>query len=158
MTVGSNSFIVEWLAGGQIAAAEQRAQQAEAARQEAEAALSDLQARLALVEGERHHARGVLDALDHNFATIEFNLHGNVTQANANFLQTLGYTLGEVEGRHHRIFVDPVHAGTPEYSKSGATWQTAGRRTMPTAASPRAASRCGSRPSTRRCATRQAAW
>ena len=37
---------------------------------------------------------------------IEFNLDGTIITANDNFLNALGYTLGEVQGQHHRMFVE----------------------------------------------------
>lgn len=52
------------------------------------------------------NAQGQLDALTRSQAIIEFDLHGNILVANDNFLNTLGYTLEEVQGKHHSIFVD----------------------------------------------------
>jgi len=48
-------------------------------------------------------------------AVIEFDLEGTILEANANFLQTLGYTLEEIRGRHHSMFVDPEHARSTTY-------------------------------------------
>jgi methyl-accepting chemotaxis protein len=48
-------------------------------------------------------------------AVIEFELDGTVIGANENFLKTVGYDLAEVKGRHHRMFVDPDYARSPEY-------------------------------------------
>jgi len=48
-------------------------------------------------------------------AIIEFGLDGNVITANDNFLKTMGYTLEEVKGRHHSLFVDPAYRETAEY-------------------------------------------
>src|SRR5690606_13627017 len=39
-------------------------------------------------------------------AVIEFSLDGIILDANANFLQLVGYSLEEVIGKHHSIFVD----------------------------------------------------
>ena len=39
-------------------------------------------------------------------AVIEFNMDGTVLTANDNFLNALGYTLDEIKGRHHSMFVD----------------------------------------------------
>jgi len=50
-------------------------------------------------------------------AVIEFDLSGNVVTANQNFLSVLGYSLDEIKGRHHRMFVDPVFAGSAEYTR-----------------------------------------
>jgi len=48
-------------------------------------------------------------------AVIEFDLDGTIVQANDNFLQTLGYRLDEIQGRHHAMFVEPAHAQSAQY-------------------------------------------
>ncbi|MEM6331618.1 MAG: PAS domain-containing methyl-accepting chemotaxis protein, partial [Planctomycetota bacterium] len=58
---------------------------------------------------------GQVEALSRSQAVIEFELDGTVITANDNFLQTVGYTLDEVRGRHHRMFVDSKTAQSPEY-------------------------------------------
>ncbi|MGK7390239.1 MAG: PAS domain S-box protein [Candidatus Cyclobacteriaceae bacterium M2_1C_046] len=55
---------------------------------------------------------GQMNALNNNMAIIEFDLKGNIRDANANFLNAMGYNLAEVKGAHHRIFVD--FEDTPE--------------------------------------------
>lgn len=60
---------------------------------------------------------GRVAAIDRSQAVIEFDLVGNVVDANENFLGLLGYTLSEVRGRHHRMFVDPVEADGAEYQR-----------------------------------------
>jgi len=59
---------------------------------------------------------GKVQALDRAQAVVEFDLTGRVLTANANFLTAMGYGLSEVQGRHHRIFVDPVYAESREYA------------------------------------------
>ncbi|MGL6647544.1 methyl-accepting chemotaxis protein [Aeromonas caviae] len=49
---------------------------------------------------------GLTEALDRSRAMIEFTPNGDILHANANFLSVMGYTLGEIVGRHHRIFCD----------------------------------------------------
>lgn len=51
---------------------------------------------------------GQIDAIGKSQAVIDFNLDGTVIDANDNFLRALGYTRGEVTGRHHSLFVDPA--------------------------------------------------
>ncbi|UUX95955.1 PAS domain S-box protein [Aquabacterium sp. J223] len=51
--------------------------------------------------------QGKLDALGRSQAVIAFDLQGNVLEANANFLRTMGYTPAEVAGRHHSMFCEP---------------------------------------------------
>lgn len=59
----------------------------------------------------------LLQALNRSQAVIEFNLDGNVITANENFLNVMGYRLDEIQGRHHRMFVEPTEAQSPEYSE-----------------------------------------
>ncbi|CAJ1796375.1 methyl-accepting chemotaxis protein [Aeromonas veronii] len=50
--------------------------------------------------------QAVVTALDRSLAVIEFTPGGEVLAANGNFLHTMGYTLAQVQGKHHRIFCD----------------------------------------------------
>lgn len=61
----------------------------------------------------RHHkkhienALGQAAAIGRSQAVIEFNLDGTIITANDNFLHALGYTLEEIKGKHHGMFVEP---------------------------------------------------
>ncbi|MEQ1569218.1 MAG: methyl-accepting chemotaxis protein, partial [Myxococcota bacterium] len=59
--------------------------------------------------------QGKLDAASRSMATIEFSSDGVVLDANDNFLATLGYSLDEIKGRHHRMFCDPQYTASPAY-------------------------------------------
>ncbi len=61
-------------------------------------------------------AAAKLAALDRVQGIIEFDLAGNVLSANANFLSVIGYTLPEIAGRHHGMFVDEGERRSPEYA------------------------------------------
>lgn len=56
-----------------------------------------------------------VEALDKSQAVIEFSMDGTILTANGNFLATVGYQLNEIQGQHHRMFVDPEYANSPEY-------------------------------------------
>ena len=58
-----------------------------------------------------------LTAIDKAFATIDFSLDGHIITANENFLATVGYTLDEVRGKHHSMFLEPGARGTAEYEQ-----------------------------------------
>ncbi|MCU0720851.1 MAG: methyl-accepting chemotaxis protein [Pirellula sp.] len=58
---------------------------------------------------------GQLDAIQKSFATIEFSLDGVIRHANENFLATVGYSLDEIRGKHHSLFVDPAYASSRDY-------------------------------------------
>jgi methyl-accepting chemotaxis protein len=61
--------------------------------------------------------QGQIAAVGKTQAVIEFNLDGTIVDANENFLRTLGYTLEEIKGRHHGMFVDPVYRESAEYKQ-----------------------------------------
>jgi methyl-accepting chemotaxis protein len=54
-------------------------------------------------------------AINKSQALIEFNLDGSIITANENFLATMGYTLAEVQGKHHSMFVMPDARGSAAY-------------------------------------------
>ena len=56
-----------------------------------------------------------LEAISRVQAIVEFTLDGTVVAANPNFLAVFGYSLDEIRGRHHSMFVDPAYAQSPEY-------------------------------------------
>ncbi len=54
-------------------------------------------------------------ALNKSLAIIEFQLDGTILTANENFLRVMGYSLDEIQGRHHSMFVDEATRLTSEY-------------------------------------------
>ena len=50
---------------------------------------------------------GQIAAIDKAQAVIEFNMDGTIITANANFLGAVGYSLAEIKGQHHSMFVEP---------------------------------------------------
>ena len=63
----------------------------------------------------REDLLGLVNAISRSQAVIEFSLDGKVLNANDNFLKTLGYSLGEIQGQHHSMFVDSTYRTTAEY-------------------------------------------
>lgn len=60
-------------------------------------------------------ARGQLAAIHRAMAVIEFDMQGNILTANDNFLQVMGYSLQEIQGKHHRMFISPIYAEGSTY-------------------------------------------
>lgn len=60
---------------------------------------------------------GQISAIGKSQAVIEFNMDGTIITANDNFLNTLGYRLDEVQGKHHVMFADPDYAKSAEYKE-----------------------------------------
>ena len=73
---------------------------------------------------QRADARGQIAAIDKSQAVIEFGLDGTIIRANDNCLGALGYTMDEVRGRHHSMFVDPATRDSATYK---AFWEALNR-------------------------------
>jgi methyl-accepting chemotaxis protein len=58
---------------------------------------------------------GQIAAIGRAQAVIAFNMDGSVVTANENFLRTMGYTLGEIQGKHHSMFVAPSERDSAAY-------------------------------------------
>lgn len=67
---------------------------------------------------------GQIKAINKSQAVIEFDLEGNILTANENFLQTVGYQLEEIKGRHHSLFVTPEMVNSEQYRQF---WKKLGR-------------------------------
>lgn len=68
--------------------------------------------------------KAIVEAISKSQAVIEFELDGTIITANDNFLSAMGYSLAEVKGKHHRMFVDPAYASSEEYKEF---WAALGR-------------------------------
>lgn len=57
----------------------------------------------------------MFDAFCRAMAMIEFTTDGTIIWANENFLNTIGYTLDDIRGRHHSLFVDSEYRTSQAY-------------------------------------------
>ena len=67
---------------------------------------------------------GKIEAIGRSQAVIEFNLDGTIITANQKFLDTMGYTLAEIQGKHHSLFLKPSTRDSTAYQ---AFWASLGR-------------------------------
>ena len=63
------------------------------------------------------HVAGQVAAINRSQAVIEFEMDGTIIKANENFLRLMGYTLEEVKGRHHSMFVEAETKSSAEYQE-----------------------------------------
>jgi len=68
-----------------------------------------------------HKIQSKLNAIEKAMARIEFDPQGGILDANENFLSTMGYSLRDIKGHHHRMFCEPELAGSEEYDRF---WQS----------------------------------
>ena len=67
------------------------------------------------IQSSREH-ENLIKALQRSTAVIEFNLDGEVITANERFLDSMGYTLSQIQGKHHRTFCDSAEYSSPDYT------------------------------------------
>jgi len=67
---------------------------------------------------------GQVEAIRRSQAVIEFSMDGTILDANDNFLNLMEYSLDEVKGKHHRIFVEKSEQESAAYTEF---WQTLSR-------------------------------
>lgn len=59
--------------------------------------------------------KSMVDAMNRSQAVIEFDLDGTISNANENFLNTMGYSLSDIKGRHHSMFCEETYVKSLEY-------------------------------------------
>nr|WP_313059500.1 methyl-accepting chemotaxis protein [Pseudomonas rhodesiae] len=68
------------------------------------------------IEASREH-ENLIGALVRSTAVIEFDLGGHVLTANDRFLNGMGYTLAQIQGKHHRMFCEPQEYNSEAYAQ-----------------------------------------
>jgi PAS domain S-box-containing protein len=66
-----------------------------------------------------------LEAIDKSYGVVEFDTEGNIQHANSIFLALCGYSLQELEGKHHQILLSKQDRNTKEYKQF---WQKLGKK------------------------------
>lgn len=69
------------------------------------------------IEEEKQRINAEMNAINRSQAVIEFNMDGTIRTANDNFLNTLGYNLDEIQGKHHSMFVEPLEKNSAAYQE-----------------------------------------
>ena len=59
---------------------------------------------------------GQIAAISKSQMVIEFAMDGTIQNANENFLETMGYSLEELVGRHHSMFIEPTERAGLKYA------------------------------------------
>ena len=85
-------------------------------RQSSGAGNAAIQSELDRLKESNAACEGRVAAINKSHMIIEFNLDGTIITANENFLDAMGYTLEEVQGQHHRMFVEPAYGESAEYT------------------------------------------
>jgi methyl-accepting chemotaxis protein len=66
------------------------------------------------IETSREH-ENLIEALQRSTAVIEFDMEGVVLSANKRFLDSMGYSLQQISGKHHSIFCEAEDTHSAQY-------------------------------------------
>lgn len=95
---------------------QQRAEEMRAQEEEMRQNMEELQATQEEMARKQLENENRMRAIDESgIASVEFDLDGKILNANEGFLKMMDYRLSEVQGKHHRMFVDPEYAYSEEY-------------------------------------------
>jgi PAS domain S-box-containing protein len=111
-SVKVNARTTKLLAESQQMTEEMRAQEEEMRQN-----MEELQATQEEMQRGQAETSSVVSLVNESFATIEFDTEGNILKANDNFLNAMGYSLEEVVGEHHRIFMPKDERNTESYKQ-----------------------------------------
>ncbi|HZR79903.1 MAG TPA: methyl-accepting chemotaxis protein [Candidatus Binatia bacterium] len=67
------------------------------------------------LEAQNEDFTGQIAAIGRTQAVIEFSLDGTIAHANDNFLAAVGYSIDEIRGKHHGMFVEDAYRASVEY-------------------------------------------
>ncbi|MFM9836697.1 MAG: PAS domain S-box protein [Cyclobacteriaceae bacterium] len=94
---------------------QQQAEEMKAQEEEMRQNMEELTATQEEMQRKESEMLGHLDAINNSQAFIEFDMDGNIIEANDIFCKTMKYTLSEIKGKHHRMFVERGYAESQEY-------------------------------------------
>ncbi len=58
----------------------------------------------------------IVDAISNQLAMIQFSPDGDILEANPNFLKVMGYSLNELQGKHHKLFCNSDTTSSSDYA------------------------------------------
>ena len=73
------------------------------------------------IEALSREVNNQIEAINRSNAAIELDMEGIILAANNQFLELMGYTLEEIKGKHHSIFVSEEYKQSKEYKTFWAT-------------------------------------
>lgn len=90
---------------------DQMRQQEEAMRQN----LEELNSTQEEMQRKEVELTGLFTSINNTLLTVEFDLNGYILTANENFCRLMNYSTYELQGAHHKMFVDTQYAFSPDY-------------------------------------------
>ncbi|MBL0742089.1 PAS domain S-box protein [Chryseolinea lacunae] len=97
---------------------QQKAEELRAQEEEMRQNMEELSATQEEMSRKATETENRINAIEESgISSIEFDLDGTILQANRHFLGLMGYSLNEITGKHHRIFVDPKTASSADYAE-----------------------------------------
>jgi len=83
--------------------------------EEARQTVEQLRATQTAMQLKANELEAYIRSIDDTVAQIEFDTNGIILTANRLFTEAMGYSLDEIKGRHHRMFITEAYANSQEY-------------------------------------------
>lgn len=94
---------------------QQQAEELKAQEEEMRQNMEELSATQEEISRRQLDNENIIKAIDSSIAVVEFDITGIVLNANQNFTTLMGYSLSEMKGRHHQMFVDDETKQSSDY-------------------------------------------
>lgn len=98
-----------------LSESQQQTEELRAQEEEVRQNMEELSASQEEISRRQLDNENVIRAIDSSFATVEFEPTGVILNANQNFADLMGYSLSEIKGQHHRMFVEPSQRMSKDY-------------------------------------------
>lgn len=96
---------------------QQQAEEMKAQEEEMRQNMEELTATQEETSRKEMELNNQVTAINNSMAAVEFGIDGTIESANEIFLRTMGYSLDEIKGKHHSMFVDSAHAQSEDYKR-----------------------------------------
>lgn len=100
-----------------LAESQHRAEELRSQEEEIRQNMEELSATQEEMNRKARETENRINAIEESgIASIELEPDGTIITANKHFLELMGYSLDEIRGKHHRMFVDKEYAHSQEYA------------------------------------------
>ncbi len=79
--------------------------------------MEELQATQEEMQRSQLESSAAMEVMNNSTCMVDYDAEGNIISANSNFLKLFGYSLDEIKGEHHKVFIHRDDRSTEAYRK-----------------------------------------
>src|SRR5260221_2604260 len=100
-----------------LSESQQMTEEMRAQEEEIRQNMEELQATQEEMQRGQLESSAAMEVMNNSTCMIDYDAEGNVISANSNFLKLFGYSMDEIKGEHHKIFLHRDDRSTEAYRK-----------------------------------------